>query len=958
MANSPLLPIIEQFEEERLEFWDDDPVRAKAARFLLVAKAHAAVKQLPPRDLLLALKDLQLDDPGRLEAVRQQISSRGIDDQALALACLDADLQVHLLIADARSLSHAGQFFAAAEKYRQAEEAQRAIEQQLQPAPDSEREVQHEWHDLASLYPSLTACMEEAYRNHATQTEPLQLAQAAIRLAQIGDGSGAERTLVIAARWTEEKGPIFPILANLAGLLPHWPALQEAILQSPHDPIQALDRLTSWLNDPQRQMLSQLVSESASDGIVEDAFRADLERVIGDEWVAESQADMQTVLALRLAIAIAQENLENLERACQQIRASMKYLGATTTLRQQLSLLQAWQETRLAALESSLDEIAPFVQEPAVIGVEIVQSLEARIQLHKSILEQIKALVSAVGPATDAHLEEPGTTDEATAALEELAQEATLPAEAVPGVSQLSERTGAFDTSVALPGRNGSTQPEPLADVYRSLRGMRFSESAEQLGAAGSSAADGQERARIARLAVVTQACLAALNAGSNPSAQTVEDMIQAAGCLEADSGLDTASTWLDWSNEACPVLDDSGVRMLRREIEVRRAFRKVDQFLAEGRFVEAARSFPDASQEKNGLAPAQQGSDFWRELVADWSRKGEQKQRLLKPNRALAKLEQASEAALTSANSGDLGDALSKLAGPLQEAAALKEPDAHLTFHPLAFWLNRVLASWRDVQAIDAASQPDQSLLVLQQARLTCDHARAVTPAADFGDSLEPFDALVSKLYAEIHSRRRSVCDSLLGQLKTASDSNASLADVDRLLSSVITCQHENIDQRQIPEALRQVAAEQEHLGDSERGSKPYGIEQLASAAPFYQSARLLALFEAKNQAPSGVTPGQSLAGKLADVTAKARQIKRLQNDFDNARRDSDGVRAKELLIEAKNADLKLQEPGMVEEWDYVIESKRVLYAQNERSSRLDDLINELWSPINTTVADGELVL
>ncbi len=955
MADSPLLAIIEQLEEARLEFWDDDSMRAEAARFLLVAKAYAAVEQLPPRELLVALKNLRLDDSDLIEAARQQVSSLGGDDQAqtLRLACLDVDMQVHLLIGDAKSLSHTGHFFDAAQKYRKAEEARRAMEQRLQPAPDSEREVQHEWHDLATLYPNLTACMEEAYRDHATQTEPLQLAQAAITLAQVGDGAGAERALAIAARWTEGQGPILPILERLAGFLPRWPALQEAILRSSHDPIPALNQLTAWLNDPQRQMVSQLLSESASDGIGEVALRADLQRVVGDEWMAVSQADMQAVFALRLTIAIAQENLETLERACQQIRDSMKYLGATTTLRQQLSLLRAWQETRLAALKSSSTEIAPFVEEPAVIGSEVVQDLEARVQLHQSILKQIESLTGAVSPATDAHPEEAVTTGEATAALEEPVQGIELPAQPMPGASQSSGTTGAVEIRNALPGRNGAALADPLADVYRSLRGTRFSEAAEQLRVASSSPADDQDRARMARLAVVAQACLAALEDGSNPSSQTVEDLIQAAGYLEADSGLDAASTWLNWSNDACPVLDDSGVRMLRREIDVRRAFRSVNQLMAQARFSEAALRFPSASQENNGLNSASAGSDFWRSVAIDWTKTAEQKKRLISPINAQTKLQEAAMVAIERANSGVLDTALSRLAGPLNDAAALKEPLAHRTFHPLAFWMHRVLTAWRDVQAVEAASQPDQSLLVLQQARLTCDHARAVTQVADFGDSLESFNALIGKWDEVIHNKHEALRDNVLKQLKTALDQNASLAELDRLLSSVIACQRETSDQ--IPTALRQMAQDQEGRGDQKRGPAPHSIEELAGAAPFYQSARLLALFEAKDQSPSVASPGQSLAEKLAALAAKAQQIMALQADFDGARRDDDGVRAKELLIRAKSAGLKLKESGLVEDWDYVIESKQVLLAQGKRLTQLDDWINQLWSPANAAFADGE---
>ncbi|GEM_PF-2364211 len=959
MADTLLPAIIEELEEARLEFWDDDTMRAKAARFLLVAKAYATIEQLPPHDLLLALQNLQLNDPGRMEAVRQQVSSFGTDDgpHELALACLDADMQVHHLVAEAGSLSGVGQFIASAKKYKAAEEVRRAVEQRLQPVLDSERDAQHEWHDLAALYPNLTACMAEAYRNHATQTEPLQLARAAISLAQVGDGAGAERALAIAARWTEEQGPILPILENMAGFLPRWPALQEAILQSPHDPIPALGQLLSWVDDPQRQTLSQLVSESSLDGVIGDEFRADLQRVVGAEWVAQSQADMQGVLALRLTFAIAQENLETLERACQQIRVSMKFLGATITLRQQLSLLQAWEEARLAVFESSRSEVDPFVQDPAVIGGEVVQSLEARIQLHRSILEQIKSLTGADGPATDAYPEETGTTDEATTSLEEPAQEVKLPAQAMPGKSQLSGGLGAVGVGIVVTGRNGSAQTDPLADVYRSLRGERFSEAAGQLRAAIDSTTDAKERARIGRLAVVAQACLAALDAGWNPSPQVVEDLIQGVGCMDADSGLDASSTRLDWSHAICPTLGSSGVRLLRHEIEIRRAFRQVDRLLAENQFFDAAAAFSRANQEMNDLNSGYPNRDFWSELAVDWSKKAEQKKRLLRPNQALTKLQEASQDAIARADSSDLEGALTKLAGPLKEAAALKEPEVHYTFHPLAFWLNRVLTAWRDVQAIDVVGQPDHSLLVLQQGRLTCDHARVVTDVADFGESRERFDALVSRLDDEIHTRRRSLCDGLLGQLKTASGSIASLAAVDRLLSSAIACQQENLDQRHIPDALKQLAAEQEHLGDNKRGFKPYGLEQLAGAASFYQNARLLTLFEAKNQALSGVTPQQSLAKKLADVTAKARQIRGFQADFDNARRDGDESRVRELLIAANNADLKLHEPGLVEEWDYVIESKRFLQAQNERSSLLDDLINQLWSPTNPTVADGELV-
>ena len=947
MADSPLLAIIEQLEEARLEFWDDDLMRAEAARFLLVARAYAAIEQLPPHDLLLAFKDLQLGDPGRIEAVRHQVSSLGSDDQAyrLALACLDADMQVHLLIIKARSSSSAGQFFTAAKQFRQAEEARRAMERQLQPAPDSEREVQHEWHDLAALYPDLAACMEDAFRKHATQTEPLQLAQAAITLAQVGDGAGAERALAIAARWTEGQGPTLPILEKLAGFLPRWPALQEAILQGPHDPIPALDQLASWIDDSERQMLRQLVSEHAPDIIAGDTLPAEIQRVVDDEWVAESQADMQTVLALRLTIAIAQENRENLEHGCQQIRASMKHLGATTILRQQLSLLQAWEEKRLSTFESSLSEIAPFVENPAVIGSEVVQSLQARIQLHQSILEQIKSLAGSVGPVIDAHPEETGTTDEATASPEEQEQGARLLAETMSEALPSSGGRGAVDNRNVLPGKNGPAQADRLADVYRSLRGMRFSEAADQLRSAGSSTNDGQERARIARLTVVTQACLAALDAGSNPSSQTVEDLIQAAGCLEADRGLDAASTWLDWSNQACPVLDDSGVRMLRREIEVRRAFRSVDQLLAQGRFSEAPSVFPGASQENNGLNSGSPGSDFWREVMIDWSKSAEQKKGLLKPIHALKKLQEASEAALDYTNSRDVKDALSRLAGPLQEAAKLKEPDAHGTFHPLAFWLNRVLAAWRDVQAIEAASQPGQSLLVIQQTRLICDHAKKATLAADFDDSLEPFNALVNKLDDEIHNRRRSMCDSLLGQLSGILDSDVSLTEVDRRLSSIFACLWDSVDRRSVLDALGQRAIEQTDLGDRELVSKPNDIEQLSRAAPFYQRARLLGLLETVAADMKATNAISSLTKKLEAVTEKALHIRKLQAEYDAARANQQYDVARRKVEEASEAGASLKEGGSLDGWDYVVKGRAVIDEvvgrRTAREARLRELSN-----------------
>lgn len=459
----------------------------------------------------------------------------------------------------------------------------------------------------------------------------------------------------------------------------------------------------------------------------------------------------------------------------------------------------------------------------------------------------------------------------------------------------------------------------------------------------------------MARLAVVANACLAALDVGSNPPPQAIEDLIQSVGCLDADSGLDAASTRLDWSNEACPVLDDSGVRMLRREIEVRRAFREVDRFLAQGRFSDAASNFPGAGHEKNGLMADPQSSGFWRDVAIDWSKTAEQKRRLLKPIQALENSKIALTAAFACADVGDLDGALGGLAGPLHEAAALKEPDAHYAFHPLAFWLYRVLTSWRDVQSIDTADRTEQSLLVLQQARLTGGQAEAVTPAVDFGESLVPFDAMVSKLDDEIQNKHRSLSDNVLTQLKTALGQNVSLADLDRFLSSVTACKWENKYQQQIPDALGQMAEEQVRLGDNRLGSVPHTIEQLAGALSFYQAARLLTLFEAKNQSPSVVTSGQSLAEKLAAVATEARQIRTLQADFDRARRDTDGARAKELLITANSASLKLKESGLVEDWDYVIESRRVLHAQDDRLSRLDDWINQLWLPANAVFADRE---
>jgi hypothetical protein len=956
MADNPLSAIIEQLEKARLDFWDNDIVRATAARFLLVVKAYAAVEQLP-RDLLALLNALHIDDRASIEAVRQQVASLGSEDQAqsLALACLTADMQVHLLVLSAKSLTSAGQFFQAAEAYREAEETRRAMEQRLPAAPDSERKAEHEWHDLATLYPDLPACMEDVFRRHATQTEPLQLAQVAIGLAQVGDGAGAERALAIAQRWTEGQGPILPILERLAGYLPRWPAVREAILHGPHNPVPALDQLKAWIDDPQRQMLSQLLAKPSQDVMADDTLRSAIQRVVGDEWVTESQTDMQAVLALRLIAAVVQEDHNELDIACHQIRDAEKYLGVTKELQQHLDLLLAWEEARLSAFDSSLREIAPFREDPAIIGSEVSESLEARRQLHQSIVDQIKPLAGADEPATDAHPEETVATEVAIVSQVEHAQGMQLPAEAMPGASPLDEGAGAADIKDALPGRNGSAQADPLADVYRSLRGERFSKAAEQLRTAGSSTTDAKERARIGRLAVVAQACIAALDAGSNPSPQAVEDLIQAVGCLDADSGLHTSLALLDWVRSASGELHP-GLEALSREIEYRSAFRNFDRLLAQGLLIEAAKSLSPIQPMRNGGSTSgRSGSDIWSDFSED---KKALVVRLGESNPTLKLLAETSEAVLGYVYPDALEDALSKLANPLRDAMSLREPKAYRIFHPLAFWLNQVLTSWRDVRSLEAADRIEQSLLVLQQARLTCDHARAVTVVADFGDSLEQFGALVSKLDDEIHTRRRTLCDGLLGQLTTAPGSNASLAAMDRLLSSVIACQQENIDQRQIPDALRQLAAEQERLGDGERGSKPYGIEQLASAAPFYQNARLLALFEEKNQAPSSVTPGQSLAEKLADGTTKARQIRRLQADFDNARRDSDGSRAKALLIEANNADLKLQEPGSVEEWDYVIESKRVLQAQNERSSLLDDLINQLWSPTYPTVADGELVL
>lgn len=933
-----LSAISEGLESARLEFWDDAPRRAQAARFLLVTKTCEELKQ-PLGELPQKLKDLQIGDSSQLGEVQTSIASLALEGQerSLALACLAADMEIHSSILQARKSSNDGQFPSAAKAYKDAEGKRRAIIQQLEKKLGQEHLAEHEWQDLAALYPNLATCMEEAYRRHATQEEPLQLARAAIKLAQVGDEAGARRALAIAVRWTEGEEPTRRVLEKLVDFLPRWPAVQEAILQSPENPAAALQQLGAWIDDPRRQELSQLLAEAP-------LSVAEIQQVANDQWVAVPQAHLQTTLALRLMIAIAQESVDDLTGICQQIRDSRKYLGATETLQEQLHLLQRREEKRYSDFASSRNELAPFSEEPALIDSQVYANIEARRQLHQSILDQITPLIETDSPATSRQPEETDTVHEAASLAKPEAETQQAPG-ATTGVSSVSGATDAAEVRSTLSGRNGSWQTDRLADVYRALRGARFSEAAEQLSTADNLTTNGQERVRIARLQIVAQACLIALGNGSNPSPQAVEDLIQAAGCLETDSGLNAADTRLDWSKDACPALGDPEVQMLCREIEVRRAFRKVDQLLAKGQFVDAARSFPDASQEKNGLISGQQGNNFWRELVADWSRKGEQKQRLLKPNQALDKLKQASEAALTSADSGDLGGALSKLAGPVQEAAALKEPDAHCTFHPLAFWLNRVLTVWRDVQALTDPSQFKDWLLVLQQARLTCDHARAVTVVADFDDSLEQFNALVGKLDDEIHSRRKSVCDSLLGQLSETLGGDVSLIDVNRLLSSIFACLWDNVDRRSVLDALKNMATKQACLGERELDPKPNDIEQLSRAVPFYQRARLLGLPETLDTDTKTSNAISSPTERLKAVTEKAQQIRKLQVEYDAARASQQYAVAKEKVEEASEAGVTLKEGGSLNEWDYALRSRALLdeiTAQRAaRETRLKGLSN-----------------